>query len=579
LWATQVEEKSSLMKKKKKQENSVEPARWSNRWSAWLVVNEPFVVFGIGALALCLRLVHLFLSKENDPFFELPSVDPKVYHDWALEIANGNIVGDEVFFLSPLYPYFLGAIYSVFGPGFVVSRIIQALLGSISCVMVYYLGKQLFGRRVGFVAGMFAALYIMSIFYEGLFLVAAIQTPLNLLALIALLRCREKPSPARWLTSGICLGISALARPNVLLFAGFVLLWLYFEFRDRLNKKQMLVSGFVFSCGIGLMVFPITIRNFIVSDDLVLVSAQSGVNLYIGNGPYADGVFNVPRIFPPTRADDPTQQRTSYRAYAEKEEGRKLKPSEISGFWTKKTLESIQQKPKRWLEVMGHKFVLFFNGSEIGNSRDFYSSRDFSAVLRMPLPSFGFIVPLALVGMMLSWQRRKEVLLLYGLAATYLISLLMYFVLAHYRMPVMWVFILFASYTVVWLVENYEKKRTLWVAGALAALVLTAVFVNHEAADQSKGRFMIHFNLGNKFRMMKKLDLAAQEYDKSIAANPSYISSYNNLAVTYEAKPETYDKAIEAWQMVLKISEKRKDGMYIDRARKHIDRLRKARRP
>ena len=42
------------------------------------------------------------------------------------------------------------------------------------------------------------------------------------------------------------------------------------------------------------MVAPVTIRNYAVGDDLVLISSNGGVNLYIGNNPQTSLV--TPRI-------------------------------------------------------------------------------------------------------------------------------------------------------------------------------------------------------------------------------------------------------------------------------------------
>ena len=48
--------------------------------------------------------------------------------------------------------------------------------------------------------------------------------------------------------------------------------------------------------GAGLAVFPVTLRNYVIGDDLVLVSAQGGANFYIGNGPDARGTRRKPPL-------------------------------------------------------------------------------------------------------------------------------------------------------------------------------------------------------------------------------------------------------------------------------------------
>ena len=90
----------------------------------------------IFAIALTLRLLHLREIGLHDPFFELPATDARLYHQWAIAIAGGNWLGEGVFVLAPLYAYFLGLVYAVFGPGIEVAMIANALVGAFSCVLV-----------------------------------------------------------------------------------------------------------------------------------------------------------------------------------------------------------------------------------------------------------------------------------------------------------------------------------------------------------------------------------------------------------------------------------------------------------
>ncbi len=553
----------------------------ADRLSEILARHEKLAVGIVVAVAMGIRLWHLFEMKANDPFFFLPSVDPKVFHEWAIKIAGGELLGDRVFFLSPLYPYFLGAVYAIFGAGFLVGKLVQMILGAACCVMIYTLGKRVFDMRTGFFAAVLFALYLPSIFYEGVLLVTGLQTPLNLLCVLLLLRAAASPSVVRWLVSGGLLGLSALARPNVLLLGGFVIVWLAWFMPRPVITKQKFIFAAVFSLGVGCAVFPVTIRNWVVGEDFVLVSSQGGVNFYIGNGPDATGSFVVPSLFPMTRADDPLQQEESYRKYAEQELGHELKPSEISGFWFARTWEHIGDDPGKWMGLLWRKLRLFFNYREIGNSRDFDSSRQFSTVLNLPLPVYGFIAPLALLGMALAVRRFRSAFFLYGMVGTYVASYVILFVLAHYRMPVLPFLILFSAHGIVWLADGIRQRKKVVLIAAIGLAV--AIGITHaEVSESAESRFMIHYNLGNKYRLMEKHDLAVESYLRSIEENPHYISAYNNLGLTYEANPRNFGKAIKVWQQVLEMARARRDGMYIERAERHIGKLREltgARRP
>ncbi|MFO8071316.1 MAG: glycosyltransferase family 39 protein [Polyangia bacterium] len=545
--------------------------------ASFLERRERLVVAAIVALAAVLRGLHVWSAAGSDPFFYMPAVDPEVYHRWASRIAGGDWIGDEVFFLSPLYPYFLSAIYALFGPDLLAARIVQAVLGSLSCALLYLVARRAFGRPTAALAGLLAAVYSMSIFYDTVLLVTAIQTPLNLLCVLLLLRAERLRSPWPWLASGLLLGLSTLARPNVLLLGGFVVPWMFFSLRNRLSWRGIALRAALFGLGAALMVLPVTVRNWAVGDDFVLVSSQGGVNLYIGNGPGATGSFRVPSEFPTTRADDPLQQRESYRAIAQRDLGRELKPSEVSGYWTNRTLEQIAEHPGEWTCLLARKLLMLLNHYEAGNSRDYYSSRRFSAVLGLPLVGFGLIAPLALLGMAVGLRRFRIAAPLYGMVLVYALSLVAFFVLAHYRMPVVPFLIAFAAFGVCWLLDQIERRRIVPVLVGAAGLAAAAWVVHLDLYDEESSRYMVEYNLANRFRRMGRREEAIEAYRRSIELNPGYISSHHNLALYCEEPPRDVDCAIRHWKAVLELARARRDRHYFERARSHLERLTQSR--
>ena len=107
----------------------------------------------IFAVALAVRLIHVWQLRPS-PFFDVLLGDAHGYDLWAQRIAGGEWIGSEVFYQAPLYPYFLGVLYAVFGRDLLVVRIVQAVIGSASCVLLAMAGARLFSRRVGVIAGL-----------------------------------------------------------------------------------------------------------------------------------------------------------------------------------------------------------------------------------------------------------------------------------------------------------------------------------------------------------------------------------------------------------------------------------------
>lgn len=554
-------------------ETDRDPARRGGGLAAALQRHAALIVCGAVLLGLAVRLLHFVEIEANDPYFYFPSVDPRTYHEWATRIAGGEWIGKDVFFLSPLYPYALAVLYEITGPSLFAARLVGLIGGAGCCALVYLLGKRTLGAATGAIAAFAWALYAPAIFYDGDLLVTAIQTPLNLLLALAVVRASSRRTAASWAVAGALLGISALARPNVLLLGAILVPWIALSLWGRLPRARILLAAAAFVLSTAALVLPATIRNYAVGDDVVLVSAQGGANFYIGNGPGATGVFRVPREFPPTRADDPEQQRAAYERVAEAESGRELKPSEISFFWWRRTWSHVADRPGAWLRVLGVKLGLFFNEYEPGSSGDIETSRAFSRVLRAPLLSFAIVSPLALLGMLLAWRRRREAFALYAVVATYAASLVLYFVLSHYRMPVVPFLVIFAAYAVVWILERVRDRKPAALALAAAGIALAVVATQPDLVDETGDRFIAHYNLGNKYRQLERPEEAIAEYERSIALNPDYISSQHNLALVAERTPGRRERAIAAWRRVLELGMEYRDAAYVERAKRHLERL------
>ena len=86
----------------------------------------PWLIF---AVAFAIRLVHIWQITPS-PFFDVLLGDARGYDEWARRLAAGDWIGSEVFYQAPLYPYFLGLLYKIFGRDLLIVRICQAAIGS-----------------------------------------------------------------------------------------------------------------------------------------------------------------------------------------------------------------------------------------------------------------------------------------------------------------------------------------------------------------------------------------------------------------------------------------------------------------
>ena len=498
---------------------------------------------GIFILALFVRFVYLIQLKSSLPFFSAPILD-ELYHDtWAQQIASGNWVGTEPFFRAPLYVYLLALTYEIFGHNLFLPRLFQIILGSLSCVLIFFIAKKLFNRSVGILSGVTASLYAMLIFYDAQLLITSLIVFLDLVVIALLLRASEKPKPLNWLLCGAVLGLSAIARPNILVFVPFILIWVFFQFRNKFPIKTILIRWVVLCLGVLLMIAPVTLRNYLVGNDLVLIAWQGGYNFYLGNNPGATG----------WSATAPQIDKGWWGGYedairlAEEETKTKLKPSQISDFWYKKGADFIVSQPLNWLKLMGRKMIYFWKGFEIGNNQNIYLYKRFSSFFNSLLGKFivyfpfGLVGPLSIMGLLICLKDLRKYLLVYLFILSYSASIIIFFVCSRYRMPVIPFLIIFNSFFIWWLCQKIRKKSIRPIVICLVSVVILSMVFNtrleNVVGDQSS---FDHYTLGVTYSELGKVDLAIEEFKASLKSNPDFVHSRNNLGYIYLqlGKPE-----------------------------------------
>lgn len=430
------------------------------------------LVFG---LALLLRAAFLAEATRLDLFW-LPVIDAEAYDRWAQELNRSGWLGRGVFYQDPLYPYLLGLLYKVVGRHLLLVAALQALLDAAGAVLVAVVGRRLFSARVGLVAGLLAACYPVSIFYVAVFEKTAVSGFFVLAAVVALLRVPERPTPPRALAAGVLLGAALLLRANVLLFTPAAALWLWSE-TIRLGRARAAGLVGALAAGAALMVAPVAARNWAVSGDLVLTTAQGGWNFYVGNSPEStgwlaepQGVRTVPRF-----------EQTENHRRAEEAVGRKLKPSEASRYWFRLALGHIGQEPRRYAGMLARKAFLLANDFEILDGYDFYFYREHSRVLKSLPLGWGLAFPLGLAGVALALARRDLAgpkALVLAFLAVYAASVLLFYVVGRYRMPLAPLLLVFAASALAWLWDAL-KAREFRRAAALALVAVPLGALSH----------------------------------------------------------------------------------------------------
>ena len=429
----------------------------------------------IAATGLVVRLVYLLQSRSHDPLFFAPQMDALYHHRWALAVAAGRSFIDDAFFRAPLYPYFLGALYRLLGPDPLSARLVQAVVGSASCGLVYLLARRLVaawpgGRRaadwVPRTSGLALAGYPLAVYFVGELLIPTLLVFLVLLGLILVLRSRERD--AQWWLPGLVLGLAALARPNVLAFTAAVAGWLALRYRRRCARPLVEFLG-----AVAVVIAPVTVRNLAVSGRFVPIAWQGGTNFYIGNNPESDGVTAV---LPGTRASW-WGGYNDVKRLAEEAAGHPLKGADIDRYWLGRGFDFWRRQPGRALALTARKAWLLLAGLEVSNNRDVYFFKRFSflnaLIFRTPVLKFpfGLVLPLAAAGVFAARRRWRELVPVYLFLGAYGLSFVVFFVSARFRMPMVPLFLILAAGGVAGLIRARGAERRLALGVALATFL------------------------------------------------------------------------------------------------------------
>jgi hypothetical protein len=524
-----------------------------------------FALVAILALGLAVRAAYL-VELTKLPDFDHPLVDAD-YHDyWARSLVAGRWappenepdphIGTTPYFRPPGYPFFLAAVYRIFGTGYLVPRIVQMLLGLASALLLFMLARRLFDGATGAIAAGLMTFYWIFIYFEGEFLEPVLSVPLIIAFVWMLVNWRDRPSPLRALGAGVLLGLLSLVRPNALVLIPVAAVWVYWVARVPLRGSQSaprsLRSIVLLVAGTFAVILPVTIRNYAVSGDFVLISSNAGINLLIGNSARADG--EVRGTIPGIGTLDTSFDYPEIVRRVEQLEGRPMSYAEVGRDLTARALRRMAANPGRTVRLMLRKTLLFWGPDEVADNKVIALDRSHSRVLhRIPL-SFPLVLSLGILGLVAAWRRRRigrlagtasgspgeaglasrdlrpAIVLIFSVVMVWFASHLPVAVTARYRVPVIPFLILFAAFFVRWIAAVLRDRR---FRIALPWLVATGVLLASSHVDlagykDNKARW--HYQRAIAYQHGGHLDQAIQEYRAALRLFPDYAAVYNDIA-------------------------------------------------
>lgn len=526
----------------------------------------------IFAIAFGLRLILLF-ALYCSPYWSHQLVDAKLYDDWARQLAAGREAHPAPYFYSPLYPWALSVAYRLFGhtPGLI--RLLQCTAGSVLCVLIYLPGRRLLTHWAALGAGLFCALCGPLIFFDNLLLKTA-SVSFFLLAAVTLLYIEPKTrrlSLGRFFLAGAAFGLTAGLRGNVIMVAAAVLLFLVIE---AVRRRTHTFSPVLFAAGLVVAILPLTVSNYAASGELVLTTYSGGYNFYEGNSAEAGGYHPAVATVRQTAEHELPDVRAGARAVL----GRGPTPSEVSAYWSTMAWRDIGEQPGRWLRLLAFKTALFANHAEIPDNYNYQFMSGQLSPLRCNPVGFYLLAPLAIAGLGMAMARGGRWRLIVLVVLAYAGSVIIFYVTARYRVPLVGLLAILAALAVEQVVAWFaarDYRKALAAAVAVVGLFIVVAMplvpselgfgreyyalgiIQHEegryesaiasylhALDYQGASAQLENNLGAAYLRAaarteaadsSRLAAALRHLRRAVELNPSYFEAWKNLGIALAA--------------------------------------------
>jgi Flp pilus assembly protein TadD len=304
-----------------------------------------------------------------------------------------------------------------------------------------------------------------------------------------------------------------------------------------------------------VVLVPVGVRNYTAGGEFHLTTSQLGPNFYIGNHRGATGTYEALVVGHGNAADE----REDATRIAQESAGRRLGPGEVSSFWTRRALADIRADPMAWLALLGRKAALTFNSAEVADTESLHVYAEWSSLLRLIAPfDFGLVFAGGALGTVLTAYRWRRLWFLYAIGGTYALSVVLFYVFARYRFPLVPILLILAAGGVAEIrrfrATADRRPRRLRTMIAVGAMGLAIGASRLPLDDQRAARAVHYAGIATALRGdPARRDRALEFYQRALTEAPQYPPAHLGIGAllgeidrSAEAIPH-YRAALEHW--------------------------------
>lgn len=253
--------------------------------------------------------------------------------------------------LAPIYPYMAAGVFKVFGIYSATSAFVllalNAVFSALTCIPIFLIARCVFGTRVAWWSSWSWALLTPVTYWSVRWVwETSLSTLLLTCIVLVTIALADAPRLRAWLLFGLLWGLAALTNPSLLSLLPLLGAWACWQ-NHRQRRAWLLpasAAGLLFIA----LIAPWTVRNYRTFHHVVPLRDNLGVELRLGNGPGADGIW--------MEWLHPTQNALEFKKY------RELGEVAYARHRGDQAVLFIRHNPARFAELCAKRFIYFWAG-------------------------------------------------------------------------------------------------------------------------------------------------------------------------------------------------------------------------
>ncbi len=411
----------------------------------------------------------------------------------------------------------------------------QFSMGVATVLLVYLISLELFNLRAAIFGAILYNFYGPALMYEGTLLRASLLAFLGPLSLYLVIQVIKNPKPYLVVAAGIAISLFIQCRPNVSII--FILLpLLYFYPFDKRTLQLLLKMGLV-----ALIFFlPLLIRGWIVHGKFVFFDASGPAAFLIGNHPDYGGVSLVAELEHPG--------------------GLNMEFGEMFSIF----MDRLTEQPMGMVGLYIRKLYYLFSSLEPYNNYDYLLFKKFSILLNTPLANFSLISSLALSGLVFRIGKGRNIKLLYGFMGGITVAVLLFFLLARFRVPAVPYFAIFAGFTLDTFIRWLKQRQ--WIKSVQIFLFCSLLIVIFNIPELTRGTQQaywddLYFQIGLNLASSERYSQAIEPLDHYLKNNPGDMHTLSVRALALRKTGDTR-RSVMTYQKIISLEPENAEAQF-----------------